>query len=166
VTAPLIIRPAVPADRPQLRAAIVELQDYERLRHTTRRPGEPVADAYLDWLLRQVEADGVVLVAERDGRFVGFVAGWIEQTGNIGETVDSNRFGRISAICVMPAFRGQRVAVQLLDGIEQYLRRTGITRLRVTALAVNTSAQASYEHAGFAPYEVLYEKVIDTGSDA
>jgi hypothetical protein len=38
--------------------------------------------------------------------------------------------------------------------------------LRINALAVNTSAQASYEHAGFVPYEILYEKVIDTESDA
>jgi ribosomal protein S18 acetylase RimI-like enzyme len=106
MTGPLIIRPATPADRPQLRAAIVELQDYERLRHATRVPGEQVADAYLDWMLRQVETDGAVLVGERGGSFVGFAAGWIEQTNNIGETEDSNRFGLISDVCVMPAFRG------------------------------------------------------------
>ena len=86
MTPPLIIRPATSDDRPQLRLAIVELQDYERLRHPTRLPGEQVADAYLDWMVRQAEANGVVLVAERDDSFIGFVAGWIEQTDNIGET--------------------------------------------------------------------------------
>ena len=45
---PLIIRPADPADRPNLRTAIIELQKYERLRHPTRLPGEQIADAYLD----------------------------------------------------------------------------------------------------------------------
>jgi GNAT superfamily N-acetyltransferase len=53
-----------------------------------------------------------------------------------------------------------QIAAQLLDGIEQYFRRTGVTRLRINSLAVNTSAQTSYERAGFVPYEVLYEKVI------
>ena len=46
---PLVIRPAAPSDRPQLRAAIVELQD---------------AHTYLDWILHQAEAPGTVLVAE------------------------------------------------------------------------------------------------------
>jgi ribosomal protein S18 acetylase RimI-like enzyme len=157
---PLIIRPATPADRPDLRQAIIELQDYECLRHPTRRPGEQIAEAYLDWMLCQAEANGVVLVAERDTKFIGFVAGWIEQADNIGETADSNRFGYISDICVMPAFRGNQIAAQLLDGIGQYFCRTGVTRLRINSLAVNTSAQTSYERAGFVPYEVLYEKVI------
>ncbi|HZU90134.1 MAG TPA: GNAT family N-acetyltransferase [Stellaceae bacterium] len=137
------------------------MQEYERLRHASRRPGEPIADMYLDWMQQRAEAAGVVLVAEREGRFVGFVAGWIEETANIGETAESNRFGYVSDICVMPAFRGQRVAARLLDGIGRYLGHAGVSRLRVAALAVNASARASYEHAGFAPYEILYEKSID-----
>lgn len=161
----LIIRPAIPTDQPDLRQAIIELQDYEHLRHVTRLPGEQIADAYLDWMQRQAEANGVVLVAERDGSFIGFVAGWIEQTDNIGETVDSNRVGYISDICVMPAFRGHQIAARLLDGIEQYFRRTSVVRLRISSLAVNTSSQASYERAGFLPYEILYEKVIGGEGD-
>jgi ribosomal protein S18 acetylase RimI-like enzyme len=165
MTGPLIIRPATSDDRPQLRRAIVELQDYERLRHPTRLPGEQVADAALDWMVRQAEAHGVVLVAERDDSFIGFVAGWSEQTDNIGETAESNRFGYISGLCVMPAFRGRQIAAQLLDGIEQYFQRAGVRRLRINALAVNQSAWTSYERAGFLPYEILYEKVIGGEGD-
>jgi ribosomal protein S18 acetylase RimI-like enzyme len=159
--APLNIRPATATDRPHLRRAIVELQEYERLRHATRLPGEQIADAYLDWMLRHAETDGTVLVAESDGSFAGFVAGWIEETENIAETPDSNRFGYVSDICIMPAFRGLRIAVQLLNGIEQCLGRAGVTRLRINSLAANMAARASYEHAGFVPYEILYEKLIE-----
>jgi ribosomal protein S18 acetylase RimI-like enzyme len=95
--------------------------------------------------------------------FLGFVAGWIEQTNDPAETLDSSHFGYISDICVLPPFRGQRIAVQLLDGIEQNFRRAGVRRLRINSLAVNTSAQASYEHAGFRPYEILFEKVLGEG---
>jgi ribosomal protein S18 acetylase RimI-like enzyme len=161
----LTIRPAKPDDRPQLRRAIIELQDYERLRHATRLPGEQIADAYLDWMQLQAEATGIVLVAESSGTFVGFVAGWVEETANIAETPDSNRFGYISDICVHPEFRGQRVAAKLLSSIERHLSRSGVRRLRINALAVNTSARASYEHAGFVPYEILYEKLIAVGND-
>jgi ribosomal protein S18 acetylase RimI-like enzyme len=165
MTAPLIIRPATAADRPNLRAAIVELQEFERILHATRRPGEEIADAYLAWVLRKVEAEGAVLVAETGGDFVGFVAGWIENAANIAETPDSNRVGYISDICVMPAFRGRRIATQLLGGIERHLRQSGVTRVRINSLAANTSAQASYRHAGFVPYETLYEKLIESDRD-
>ncbi len=161
--APVNIRLARADDRPHLRRAIVVLQEHERARHATRRPGEEVADAYLDWMLRRTQTDGTVLVAESEGGFAGFVAGWIEETENIAETPDSNRFGYISDICVMPAVRGRQIAVQLLKGIEQWLGRAGVTRLRINSLAVNMAARASYEHAGFVPYEILYEKLIEAG---
>ena len=128
------------------------------MQHTTRLPGEQVADAYLDWMLHRAETHGAVLVAESNSIFVGFVAGWIEETENIGETSDSNRVGYISDICVMPDFRGRRIATQLLKAIEQHLTGLGIARLRINSLAANKSARASYKHAGFAPYEVVYEK--------
>jgi ribosomal protein S18 acetylase RimI-like enzyme len=89
---------------------------------------------------------------------VRFVAGWIE-TKNIGEMPDSNRVGYISDICV-PDFRGRRIVSQLLKGIEQHLAGLGIARLRINSLAANKSARASYERAGFAPYEIVYEKTI------
>lgn len=160
-TAPLKIRRATAADRPELRLAFVELQNCENLRHPSRLPGEQVADAYLAWMLQHADVnDGVVLVAESGDVFVGFVAGWIEEETKIEETPASNRFGYISDICVMPAFRGRRIAMQLLASIEQYLCRVGVTRLRLYTLAVNAPAQASYERAGFSPYEIVYEKVI------
>jgi hypothetical protein len=94
----LTIRSATSDDRAQLRRAIVELQDYECLLHATRLPGAQVADAYVDWMLEQTNTTGIVLVAEVGATFIGFVAGWIEETTNLGETPDSNRFGLVSDI--------------------------------------------------------------------
>ena len=111
-------------------------------------------------MLHGTETQGAVLVAESNGTFAGFVAGWIEETENVGEMPDSNRVGYISDICVMPDFRGRRIAPQLLSRIEQHLGRAGVTRLRINSLAANQSARASYEHAGFLPYEIIYDKMI------
>jgi ribosomal protein S18 acetylase RimI-like enzyme len=163
-TESVIIRLATAADRAHLRQAIIELQDYERLQHTTRLPGEQVADAYVDWMLSRADSCGAVLVAESNSIFAGFVAGWIEQNENIGETPDSNRVGYISDICVMPAVRGRRIATRLLEEIERHLAGFGIARIRVNSLAENKSARASYERAGFAPYEIVYEKTLGTGT--
>jgi hypothetical protein len=96
MTPSLVIRPATADDDPQLRDAIIELQEYERLRHSTRLPGDQIADAYLRWMRQRAEATGVVLVAKDEHKFVGFVSGWIEETSNIAETPESNRFGYIS----------------------------------------------------------------------
>jgi ribosomal protein S18 acetylase RimI-like enzyme len=157
----VIIRSATPADLPDLRRGVVELQEHERRLHATRLPGEQIADAYLAWLQRQAaEKDGAVLIAERDGTFVGFAVGWIAQLHNIPETVDANRFGYLSDICVMPAYHGQGIAQQLITAIEQHLSRAGITRLCLSTLATNASACASYETAGFLPYEIIYEKLV------
>jgi len=138
----------------------MELQDYERRLHSTRLPGEEIADAYLDWMLKQAAEDGALLVAEINGAFAGFVAGWIEQQHNLAETPHSNRFGYISDICVLPAYRGKRIATLLLAAIEQHLTRLGITYLRINVLAANTSARKSYERSGFGLYEVMYEKQL------
>jgi ribosomal protein S18 acetylase RimI-like enzyme len=144
----LVIRPARPADLPDLRRAVVELQEYERRLHATRLPGEQIADAYLTWVQRRAEKSGAVFVAEIGRAFAGFAAGWIVEDNNIAETADSNRAGYVSDICVMPAYRGQRIAVELLSAIERHLARTGITRMRLASLAASASAQAAYQRAG------------------
>ena len=158
MTPGLAIRPATSADRENLRGAIVELQNFERALHPSRPPGDEIADAYLDWMLAQAEKSGAVLIAEEDGRFSGFVAGWVEESENIAETPSSNRFGYVSDIWVAPAFRGRGLAARLLAAIEGHLRPAGVEYLRLNVLAANASARASYERAGFIPYEVTYEK--------
>jgi RimJ/RimL family protein N-acetyltransferase len=57
----------------------------------------------------------------------------------------------------MPPFRGQGIAERLLGSMEQYLCHARVMRLRITALAANTSARACYQRAGFSPYEIVYE---------
>jgi ribosomal protein S18 acetylase RimI-like enzyme len=154
------IRPAARSDRPQLREAVIELQDSESRLHPTRLPGEHIADAYLEWMQERAATDGAVLVAEIDGVFAGFVAGWIEEETHIEETPDSNRFGYVSDICVLPAFRGRRIASRLLYAVEQRLRDKGAMRVRLFTLAANRAARASYERSGYGPYEVVYEKPL------
>jgi ribosomal protein S18 acetylase RimI-like enzyme/catechol 2,3-dioxygenase-like lactoylglutathione lyase family enzyme len=159
----LVVRSARPSDLPDLRQAVVELQEYERRLHTTRLPGEQIADAYLPWLQQQAATTGDVLVAEVAGRFAGFAAGWIVEEENLAETADSNRAGYVSDICVMPAYRGQRIAGELLSAIERQLASRNITRMRVASRAANASARAAYQRAGYELYEIVFEKRIGSG---
>ncbi len=156
----LTIRAAKPSDGPQLRRAVIELQDHESQLHPSRLPGEQIADAYLAWMAGRAAQRGAVLIAELDGVFAGFVAGWIEEEKHIEETPDSNRFGYVSDICVLPNYRGRRIASRLLEAVERRLRGEGVTRVRLFMLAANRAARASYERSGYAVYEVVYEKPL------
>ena len=158
----ILVRLAIPGDLPNLRSAIVELQEHERRLAATRLPGEQIADAYLARPQHEVaEKRGAILVAESEGVFAGFAVGWIVERDHIPETADSNRFGYLSDICVMPPFRGERIAHRLLAAMERHFAKAGITLFRVFTLAANARARASYESAGFAPYEILYQKLVD-----
>ena len=157
------IRSASPTDLVDLRQAVVELQEYERDLHATRLPGEQIADAYLAWLMQRAQKGGAILVAEVGGTFTGFVAGWVVEDDNIAETKDSNRTGYVSDVCVMPAYRGRRIAGELLSAIERHLAGPGITRVRIVSLAANASAQMAYQRAGYEPYEIVYEKRLQNG---
>jgi len=154
------IRQAGPADRAALREAVVELQEFERRLSDTRRPGEEIADAYLARMESRAADNGAILIAEADGAFVGFVTCQLQEVDYIAETPDSNRFGYVSDICVLPAWRGRRIACLLLEAAERHFAPHGITRLRINVLANNTSARHSYEHSGFVAYEILYEKTM------
>jgi ribosomal protein S18 acetylase RimI-like enzyme len=123
----------LPADLPDLRLAMVELQEHERrLDATTRLPGEQIADAHPARLRQEVAAKpGARFVAERNGASAGFAAGWIIERDHIPKSADSNRLGYLSGICVMPAYRRQRIAQRPLAALEQHLARAGITRFRL-----------------------------------
>jgi ribosomal protein S18 acetylase RimI-like enzyme len=70
------------------------------------------------------------------------------------------RFGYVSDICVLPIYRGRRIAARLLEALESRLREAGVTRVRLSTLAANRAAQASYERSGYAQYEIVYEKLL------
>ncbi|MGA8712444.1 MAG: GNAT family N-acetyltransferase [Roseiarcus sp.] len=161
----LKIRPATPSDRRRLRAAVVELHECERRLHSSRLPGEETADAYLDWMLAEARQGGAVLVAEVCGAFAGLAAGWIAQENLIEETPDSNRYGYVSDICVLPPFRGRRIASALLEALEARLRQGGVTRIRLSALAANAAARKVYERSGYTLYEVVYEKRVGADNE-
>jgi ribosomal protein S18 acetylase RimI-like enzyme len=156
----LTIRPAAQSDGPRLRAAIVELHEHERRLHDSRLPGEETADAYLAWMIAEARQGGAVLVAEVGHEFAGFAAGWIAEDNVIEETPDSNRYGYVSDVCVLPPFRRRSIASALLRALEARLRRAGVARIRLSALAANAAARKAYERSGYALYEVVYEKSV------
>lgn len=157
----ITVRPWRPADRTALLAGITNLQELERALSDTRLPGSKIAVPYLAMLRRRAgRPGGMFLVAECDGDFVGFAAGWIEQGDTIAQTRESGVYGYVSDVYVVPAKRGLGIASILLEASERHFADLGMKRLRLFSLSTNVAAHAAYRRAGFAPWETLFDKAI------
>lgn len=161
------VRPYRDGDRAAVIDAVVGLQDFEVALHDTRRPGREIAAPYVGQLLGIVaEQSGAIIVAEAEGRFAGFVACYVVEDDALAETADSNRYGYVSDIFVLPERRGSGLAQALLAAAERHLATTGIARVRIGVLTANRMACRAYEKRGFEPYETVYEKRLASPAGA
>ena len=135
------IRPASGADLD--RAADICVAAYEAAGQL--EPGSPyVAD------LRATAAraaDGILLVAERDGRIVGTAT--ICTPGSAFREIGGDDEVEFRFLAVAPEAQGTGVAAALIDAIEQHARDTGATRLAICVRDTNTGAAAMYARMGF-----------------
>ena len=90
-------------------------------------------------------------IAEENGRIVAFVMGIIPQT------LESTYF--LWDIGVDPSYQKQGIGVELLDEIENELRKLGFRRIEVTIDPVNIPSQKLFEKMG---YQNISEKVGKT----
>ncbi|MBM3619488.1 MAG: GNAT family N-acetyltransferase [Alphaproteobacteria bacterium] len=155
----IVLRDATLEDRPFLLDAIAALNDHERALHDTRLPGAEIAEAYFNKIHGKIATDhGCIVVAFDGDQRVGYMACRIETDDAPAETADSNVFGYISDVFVVPALRGRDIAALLVAEAERRVRPHGVTRLRLGSLANNDQAIRAYRKAGFGDYEVVLEK--------
>lgn len=120
-----------------------------RLDHETRfmmcepRERTTTVEAQREFL-RDILATGnsVVLLAEVDGRSVGF----LEATGG---AFRRDRHVAHLVVGVLKEYAGRGVGSTLLAEAERWARKVGLRRLELTAMAHNRAAVALYEKAGF-----------------
>jgi ribosomal protein S18 acetylase RimI-like enzyme len=140
---------------------IDELTDFWRELHRYQSalsapiPGVPVrADEdtkrlvralYLEWLGRP---DSFALIAELDGRPVGYVIGFVEEPSEIWDT---GRIGHIDSFLVSPEVRGQGVGRLLLEKAYDEMRRAGARTVGLDVVSTNEGARRFYEREGFVP---------------
>jgi ribosomal protein S18 acetylase RimI-like enzyme len=156
-----VIRDYDPArDRAALRECFAALQDFERGIEGALPAGAAVADAYVDFMLRQCAAwDGWVLVAEEDGRVVGFVCTWARVPPD-DPAMDPRPYAHVSDLVVLPAWRGRGIGRALLARAEAGARGRGAHRLRIGVLAGNERARRLYASLGFREAYVFLAKPL------
>ncbi len=145
-------------DAAAIRALFIELHEVERQIDPRMRDGEAIADAYLEQIDERCrDWDGVLLVAERDGRIVGYACVYRRY---VSDELDDppGEMGYLSDLVVADAARGAGVGRALLEAAEAEVRAIGGDTVRLSVLAGNERAREIYERAGYAPVEIDLEK--------
>lgn len=144
-----IIRPAETRDLPALGRLGAELlrahHEFDALRFIP--PGEDPEGGYAWFLGTRLEEEAdVVLVAERDGRIIGYVYAGVEPM-SWKELRDEAGF--IHDLVVDPAERGSGVGAALMEQGIEWLRRRGVARVMLWTAQRNQAAQRLFEGHGF-----------------
>ena len=117
-------------------------------RPSFQEPWETVAEEVADTI-----RDGVALIAEDDGRTVGYaLASVVPQTPIRGHLYD---------LFVSPAARGRGVGRELIDAVAEQLKERGVSHLSLDVSLANDGARRLYDRLGFRAYEVLMAVELD-----
>jgi ribosomal protein S18 acetylase RimI-like enzyme len=146
------IRPATKNDQELIRELwsefVAELPEPEYLRETWE-------DAWSD--LAQTVREGVALIAEEEGRAVGFVFCVLGDRGR--------RTAHVTDIYVRPEARNKGIGRALLSGVLDPARSAGLDHVSLEVLISNREARRLYERLGFTPMDVFMVAPVDALAD-
>ena len=97
------------------------------------------------------EADRI-LVAELDGRPVGFITCYIEQEYT---TCTDLKLGFIGLLGVLPSAQGRKVGKSLIQGAVEWFDAQGIQVVTVATQITNYAGLSTYQSSGFRPLTAL-----------
>jgi ribosomal protein S18 acetylase RimI-like enzyme len=120
-------------------------------------PGEAVRP---DYMLRCVEsAEHAVLVAEADGRIVGFVDGFMTTAP------DGTQRWEIDLLAVHPGYQGRGMGAALVKAAYESGRRRGADRARALVHVENVGSQRTFARCGFVPQNSTSRLYVASPSD-
>ncbi|MDX6409582.1 MAG: [ribosomal protein S18]-alanine N-acetyltransferase [Gaiellaceae bacterium] len=138
----MIIRPATKNDQELLRELWLAFESERPVPDYLRESWE---DAWSD--ISQTVRDGAALIAEEDGRAVGFVFCVLGDRGR--------KTAHVTDIYVSPEARNKGIGRALLAGILEPARAAGLDHASLEVLVANTDARRLYERLGFTPMDVF-----------
>ncbi len=161
------IRPYVSdTDGEQLRACVIELQNFEREIDPRMPSGEEIVDDYIiAMLFRCRMCEGQVLVADVDGEIAGYVT--MLNCVQSDDLDDGNlEFGLVADLLVRNAYRGTGLGRELMAAAESFAKENGVRWLRISVMSENAAARKLYASSGFSEIYVELEKDLDSPCDA
>jgi GNAT superfamily N-acetyltransferase len=98
----------------------------------------------------------VCFVAQSDQAAIGYLAGYTYGPSDFR----LSKVAELQSMFVQARWRGQQVGAQLVEAFVAWARSQGATRMNVTAYATNQRAIAFYQHVGFAPHQLTFERTL------
>jgi ribosomal protein S18 acetylase RimI-like enzyme len=157
------IRRYSPADRDALRELVLELHETLQPFDADLAPGDQIIEQHFTDLISKVQQTaGTVLVAEDDGRLIGYVCLW----GSVApEDLDErpDPFSFMAELFVLPQYRCRAIGRRLVEEAERYAAGCGAYKVELKVLARNESALRFYESLGYAPRVLIMSKRTRAG---
>jgi ribosomal protein S18 acetylase RimI-like enzyme len=152
------IRLHTQSDADNIRVLLAELQNHETTLHPNRMPWDAVHKTYWSWMIEAIEEnEGFLYVAEREGKLLGLVSGWVDSIEAIAEDPNDWDYGYVQDIIVADDARRQGVAEALMQAAQNFFIEAEVLHMRLGVLANNHAARRFYEKLGMQTYEVTYE---------
>ncbi|GAB3721506.1 N-acetyltransferase [Hymenobacter agri] len=153
----ITIRPSTPADAPAVRAL------YQRVARESggiARQADEVTDEYVLHFLQRAQAQGIGLVAERDGQLVAEIHAYAT-----GLCIFAHVLGDLT-VAVDASAQGQGVGRRLFEALLATvpMRFPHVSRVELTVRESNARAIALYEKLGFRREGRLEGRVAAAGS--
>jgi ribosomal protein S18 acetylase RimI-like enzyme len=134
---------------------------------TTWRPA-PERGADVAWQRRRKRyestlsnSDGILLVAERDGRVVGALIGEVEDPADGSDTFAvPTSTAHVHDLAVLPDAQGGGIGRALMDRFEHELRDRGVASYGLDVMAGNDVARRFYAALGLEPAQMTMYKVL------
>jgi ribosomal protein S18 acetylase RimI-like enzyme len=137
-------------DTPALIALIRELQASEVALYERMKPAADMGEWYVNRLKQQcAEDDGVILIAEEDGKAVGYAVILTRSVEDGAGDEVAYDYAYILDLVVTKDARRRGIGRMLLDDCERRAKEAGRDDLRITVLARNQGAHALYRALGF-----------------
>ena len=148
-------------DEASVVAVIRDLQRHEGQYFDRLKPAEEVGPWYVGVLQKELAlARGVLLVAEFDGRVVGYASLFLDQASDSSKEEIPYSYSCVGDLGVLHDCRGRGVGTALMDRCEQLARDHGAKWLRLGVLAGNESARRFYRGRGLRELFVTLENTL------
>jgi GNAT superfamily N-acetyltransferase len=158
----VVIREYAPTDEAALIGLVLELQASEGQWYDRVRPATEIGPWYVADLLSQCAKDqGTVLIAERDGKAVGYAVIYVGLSTAGERDAVEYRYGRIGDLCVTEGCRGSGIGRALIAACEARTRAAGVRWLTIRHDPQNVRSERLYATLGFQAVQVVREKKLD-----